>query len=165
MERDCISIFSQAIEKVGVSKLHMAAMQNDARAIKHYLKEGIDVNLKSSDGTTPLHQAVFFEGYEATHVLIDNGADINVKDYRGDTPLHAAVLSANINILELLILSGANLKAKNHDGLSPYELALDVKRNVTSSKAKKIAFAGFNRNLIKCIEILKQYETDKDNNK
>jgi cytohesin len=73
------------------------------------IKGGADVNIASSDGTTPLHIAAE-EGHEAGVVaLMYAGADINAVNRTGMTPLCVAMhkKKKHERIVELLKHAGA----------------------------------------------------------
>jgi ankyrin repeat protein len=71
------------------------------------IKGGADVNIASSDGTTPLHMAAE-KGHEAGVVaLMYAGADINAVTRTGRTPLYVAMHEKREKIVELLKHAGA----------------------------------------------------------
>lgn len=65
-----------------------AAKEADIGVIKLLVKNGANVNVKSScSGDTPLHWACHRQDYEMIDFLLENGADVNVKNKTGVTPL------------------------------------------------------------------------------
>jgi len=104
--------------------IHSAAKGGNIEAIKQYLAEGGDVDVKNGDGRTLLHYAAETGQIEIIKLLINIGADMNVKDTDwGHTPLHYAVLKAHKNTAELLIEEGADVNAKSRFGRTPLDKA------------------------------------------
>ncbi len=106
----------------GESYLHRFIEQENIELIKLALKNGYNVNVKGSHGSTPLHKVVgtwFFtpgQQLNAVKLLIDNGAGINETDDYGETPLHEAHTLACV---KLLIKHGADIDKKNKQGATP----------------------------------------------
>lgn len=53
--------------------------------IKHFLKNGSDVNATTKEGKTALHTAGHYRD-ETVRILLDHGADLNIQDKFGSTP-------------------------------------------------------------------------------
>ena len=107
-----------ASEQGGQSTLLFAVQKHDLESVRILLEAGVDVNVRSADGTTPLLAALykwdplgkeFVAGTGApapagssarfgadlamARFLLDHGALVNVADGAGYTPLHGAVLA------------------------------------------------------------------------
>ena len=55
--------------------------------IELLLSNGVDVNLKNRNGSSPLELAIILNKPEIVKLLIDGGANVNVINHRGSTPL------------------------------------------------------------------------------
>jgi len=84
--------------------IHIAAAGGHIEAVKQYLADGVDVNVRDEDGSTPLSDAVFWAAFtadasavssnghkETAELLIAKGADVNTRNDRGETPLDNAL--------------------------------------------------------------------------
>ncbi|MFW5664458.1 MAG: ankyrin repeat domain-containing protein [Coleofasciculus sp.] len=88
-------------------QVYEAAEQGDITTIQQYLKNGLGVNARNGDYTTPLH---WVGSAEMAQLLITAGADVNATDQYGWTPLHYA---RSRDIAALLIAHGANIHAQS----------------------------------------------------
>ena len=106
--------------------IHQAAEQGDIEAVKQYLADGVDVNVKEggfADGT-PLHEAANWGHMEIVELLIAKGADVNAKTGPAAwTPLHVAANADRKEVAELLIAEGAGVNTKTDDGWTPLQFA------------------------------------------
>ena len=84
--------------------IHIAAAAGHIEAVKQYLADGVDVNVRDEDGSTPLSDAVFWAAFsadasagssnghkETAELLIEKGANVNARNDRGWTPLDFAL--------------------------------------------------------------------------
>jgi len=88
-------------------QVYEAAEQGDSTTIQQYLKNGLGVNARNGEYTTPLH---WVGSPEVAELLINAGADVNATDQYGWTPLHYA---RSRDIAALLIANGADIHAKS----------------------------------------------------
>jgi len=88
-------------------QVYEAAEQGDSITIQQYLQNGLGVNARNGEYTTPLH---WVGSPEVAELLIKAGADVNAKDEYGWTPLHYA---RSRDIAALLIANGADIHAKS----------------------------------------------------
>ncbi len=72
--------------KVGQSLLNWAALENQTEIAELLLDNGVDVNIKGSDGSTALHSAAFMGSVETAAMLLQHGADKSIKNNYGQTP-------------------------------------------------------------------------------
>ena len=72
------------------------------------IKQRVDVNAASPDGTTALHWAVKANSRELAQLLIAAGAKANAANRYGVTPLTLAATSGNAALAEALLKAGAN---------------------------------------------------------
>jgi ankyrin repeat protein len=97
----------------------LAASQGDLTAIKRFVKEGVDVNIRNMDGELVLGVAAGYGQKEVVRYLLQSGADINGMDNIG-TPLHWAARKGQTDMVRFLISKGADVSAKNPNVSDPY---------------------------------------------
>jgi ankyrin repeat protein len=126
--------------------LLVAAGNGHLEVVKQSIADGIDVNTKDNNGTTPLHNAARRGHKEIAELLIANGADVNATDKQdAETPLHWAAYAGENHIVELLIKSGAGLNpkrnialhSKDRLGATPLDHALNRKKYDTVDLLRK----------------------------
>ena len=96
-----------------------ATFDGNIEAVKHWLTEGANVNVKDTDyrGETPLQYATQEGHKEVAEFLISNGADVNAKVFgNGETPLQYAAQGGHKEIAEQLIANGADVNAMSVHG-------------------------------------------------
>nr|XP_039324815.1 ankyrin repeat domain-containing protein 31 isoform X1 [Saimiri boliviensis boliviensis] len=133
--------FSGRKEKMKVKKIHLAsinrrnifgenlvyqaALHDDAGLVRHYIKQGGNVNQPSYAGWTALHEASVGGFYQTASELLKGGADVNIKGMYQITPLHDAVMNGHYKVAELLLLNGADPLFRNGDGKCALDEAKD----------------------------------------
>ncbi len=91
-----------------------AAEQGNISMLKLLLKEGVDVNGRSSWGReTPLMKAAYYGKAKAAAWLIDHGAEIEARDSRSNTALLHAAWKGKLDVIRLLLERGADVNAVN----------------------------------------------------
>ena len=80
-----------------------AAQRNDTTVALAAIEDGIDVNLKSPDGTTALHWAVYNGNLALVERLIAGGADVTSANEFGSTPLAEAATVGDVGIIAALL--------------------------------------------------------------
>jgi uncharacterized protein len=80
------------------------------------LAEGIDVNERRADGSTPLQWAVFEGDVAEVRRLLAAGADVSLANDYGATAMGLAAEAAHTEILKLLLAAGADPDSANPDG-------------------------------------------------
>ncbi len=93
-----------------------AAQRNDATVALAAIEDGVDVNARSPDGTTPLHWAVYNDNLALVERLLAAGADVSTTNEFGSTPLTEAATVGNAAVIEALLKGGAAVDAPGHDG-------------------------------------------------
>lgn len=88
-----------------------------------FIKGGMDVNARGSNGETALMLASVYSNDDALQFLIANGADLNARNNDGYSALMFVASLGGLNELELLIKSGADLNAQNNKGETALMLA------------------------------------------
>ncbi|KAJ8668032.1 hypothetical protein QAD02_009695 [Eretmocerus hayati] len=106
----------------GYSIFHCACKQGDLELIKHFLRQGVDVNQPTqSNGfgyknAFPLHMvvdSVYKDAVTVLKLLLEHGADPNLRDCRYETPLHYITETPNTEMIDLLVTHGADVDARN----------------------------------------------------
>lgn len=85
-----------------------AIRAGDLPATQRLLKEGVDIDFATSNGTTPLIAAAESGRLEIVSLLLELGADPSAKDKDGLTPLALAADQGRSDIVELLLKRGAS---------------------------------------------------------
>ena len=66
--------------------IQMAVEAGSVEAVKHYLSEGMNINIRMDDlaaGDTLLHEAVYHDSMEIVELLISKGANLNLRSGGG----------------------------------------------------------------------------------
>ncbi|HNY10039.1 MAG TPA: ankyrin repeat domain-containing protein [Candidatus Wallbacteria bacterium] len=111
--------------KMGITPLHLAALNNRYELVKKLIDKKADVNAKTSKDAffslfTPLHFASQKDDNIPTvKLLIENGADLNARGGLGSTPLHSAIYHKDASFCEPLLKYGADPLIKDKHGATP----------------------------------------------
>lgn len=84
--------------------------------VQALLRQGVDVNVRGLDGSSPLLLATAANQVEIARALIEAGADVNQKNLIHDSPYLLAGASGRNAILQLTLAHGADLKSTNRYG-------------------------------------------------
>ncbi|MFQ5935851.1 MAG: ankyrin repeat domain-containing protein, partial [Acidiferrobacterales bacterium] len=91
----------------GAVALFNAVAKGQMSIAQSLLKTGVNVNVRTVDGTTPL-MAACKRGYsDLAKVLLDKGADVHARDSKGNTALSMATAGGYRRTAELLKGEGA----------------------------------------------------------
>jgi ankyrin repeat protein len=85
-----------------------AVKSGSVESVRVLLKQRVDVNAASPDGTTALHWAAEANANELAQLLIAAGAKANAANRYGVTPLTLAATKGNAVLAEALLKAGAN---------------------------------------------------------
>jgi ankyrin repeat protein len=118
----------------GFTTLHLAAERKLPSMADYLIRNGVKVDARDINQTTPLHVAASYGAYHTAETLIRNGANVNAVNRQGNTPLHEIAghwrpEKGHLDIASLLIKNNADVNALNQDGRTPYYLALKKSRN------------------------------------
>jgi ankyrin repeat protein len=93
----------QAVNGLGLTALHRAALANKLETIPLLLEHGADVNAREVDGSTPMCYAALTASALTVQLLIAAGADLIAVAPDDRTALHQAVLNKQADALQLLL--------------------------------------------------------------
>src|SRR5437667_6171488 len=85
-----------------------AIKKADVKAVTALLKQSINVNAQSPDGTTALHWAVNEDNLDIAKALITAGANVKVANDYGMTPLTLACINGSPAMVDVLLKAGAD---------------------------------------------------------
>jgi ankyrin repeat protein len=85
-----------------------AARNADTSALRSLLKQRMEVNATTADGTTALHWASYRDNLESADLLIRAGAKVNAANDLGATPLWTASMNGSAAMVRALLQAGAD---------------------------------------------------------
>jgi len=100
-------------------RLVEAVRNQDEQRVRTLLNQRIDVNVRSSDGSTALLWAAHWNALETAGSLIRAGADPNASNDFRMTPLSQACINGSAAFVELLLKAGANPNTPVATGVAP----------------------------------------------
>jgi ankyrin repeat protein len=83
--------FAKMLEKLGWTRLHVAAEDGEPQRIKTLIRQEENVNARATNGQTPLHVAAKNGHIAAIRELLDAKADPNIKDKNGRSAIELAL--------------------------------------------------------------------------
>src|ERR1700677_824924 len=101
------------------SPLVEAARNQDPKAIRALLAQKVDVNARSSDGSTALLWLAHWNDADTANLLLGAGADANAANDFRMTPLSQACTNGSDAFVRLLLKSGANPNTAIATGVTP----------------------------------------------
>ncbi len=96
--------------------LIVAVERGDRRAVEKLLRDGADVEVRTSDGVTPLYAAAFHDQADILQLLIRAGAKVDGRAAHGRTALFPAGAEGRGNALDVLLDAGADPNARSDPG-------------------------------------------------
>lgn len=124
-----------ALGKLGLSPLHLAAEYNDVAVVTKLLNLGAQVHVVNRFGSTVMHTAAWFGSPDVIPILARHGAPINITveklprrspPQNWVPPLHHAIFAAKPNclaVMEALIAAGASVSLPSSTGTLPIHAA------------------------------------------
>lgn len=100
---------TELIESMQKPLIKHVTDNNMQEMISYLMIQGMDVNVKDSEGKTALMYASETGNFEMVKLLLNMNADVNMKDSTGYNALMEAIEALNINIVALLIDKGVNV--------------------------------------------------------
>jgi ankyrin repeat protein len=101
------------------SRLVDAARNQDPKAVRTLLGQKVDINARSSDGSTALLWLAHWNDLDTANLLLAAGADANVANDFRTTPLSEACTNGNSVFVRSLLKSGANPNTAVATGQTP----------------------------------------------
>ena len=101
------------------SRLVEAARNQDQKAVRALLAQKVDVNARSSDGSTALLWLAHWNDLDTANLLLGAGADANIANDFQTTPLAEACTNGNSPFVRSLLKSGANPNTAVATGETP----------------------------------------------
>lgn len=106
-----------------MSPLIDAAIRGKTDTVALLLKQGADIEEKTSLQQTPLLLAALTGQTSTIEVLLNNGAALEARDQLGRTPLMYSLLGGNPKTVQALLDRGADINAKDNYEGTPYFIA------------------------------------------
>ena len=95
----------------GGAALFNAILKDRTSMVESLLKNGVEINIKTPDGTTPLMAAAARGSIEIINLLLAKGADMNAGNNAGETAFQVAMRYGFTSAAELLKSAGTNLSS------------------------------------------------------
>jgi ankyrin repeat protein len=108
-----------AVAGVTDSRVVEAARQQDQKAVRTLIRQKVDVNARSGDGSTALLWLTHWNDRDTADLLLRAGADANVANDFGTTPLSEACTNGNAALIRSLLKAGANPNTPIATGETP----------------------------------------------
>lgn len=90
-------------------------------AVRVFLENGADINIRDAFQNTPLHWAIAHPS--VARLLLDNGARVDAKNDTGKTALHWAVQAEQEQVTAMLVKGGADVNAVDENNFTPLHVA------------------------------------------
>ena len=92
----------------GGAALYNAILKDRTSMVESLLKNGVEINIKTADGTTPLMAAAARGNTDIINLLLSKGADVNAVNNAGETAFKVAMRYGFAPVAEMLKSSGAH---------------------------------------------------------
>ncbi len=127
--------------------LHNAAWSGSIKKCELLIKNGLNVNAKTKDGSTPLHSIAWShdelpEKLSLIKVLVKHGAEIDAQTERVGTPLLVAIHKGKLEIGRRFIELGANVNFRDDRKQTALHKAANNKKCAVVSFCEELIEAG-----------------------
>jgi ankyrin repeat protein len=95
-----------------------SAEAGDVQAVRALIRQRVDVNAPSADGTPALHWVVRMQDVETARLLLKAGADADLSNRYGVKPLHLAIANGDVATVRLLLGAKADPSSSDVTGES-----------------------------------------------
>jgi ankyrin repeat protein len=112
----------ESINENGFCPLLLATYRNQNKTVKFLIKQHVNVNQSSQEGTSLL-AAAYKNNITITKLLLKHGAIVDAQGKDGITALMFATQSGNKKMILLLLDSKANLSLKDNSGKTALDYA------------------------------------------
>ena len=140
----------------------ICAQGNEATELVEILiKNGADINFRSSNGNTPLITAANYGHLEIVETLINNGAKLNCQNVVGITALYISTMNKFINIAKVLLEAGANANIQDsQDKATPLGRIILDRMNKYDITATTLFIKEKNDINVKIVKLLLKHKAD-----
>ena len=111
------------------SRLPDAARVQDSKTVRALIEDKVDVNARSSDGSTALLWSAHWNDVTTAELLLRAGADTNAVNDFGTSPISEACLNGSTAMVRLLLQNHANPNLAIATGETPCAIALNGATN------------------------------------
>ncbi len=92
--------------------IHVATSTGNLELVKHFIEEGVDVNIEAGISDAAAIETAASEGHiEIIKYLLENGAKLDVSD-PSKNPLFSAIISGHKDVVEFLVEKGIDITVK-----------------------------------------------------
>lgn len=106
------------------SPLHLAARSGRLDMVQRLLAcDGVSVDVRIKDGSTPLHYAAAFGHTHVVEAICSAGCSVDVRDNALNTPLHLAAGCGFLDTVTKLVALGADVHARDCTDCTPIQNA------------------------------------------
>jgi ankyrin repeat protein len=106
-----------------------ASRAGDADRVKSLLKQGVEIDVKDSEGRTPLMLAAMGGHVDVVEALISSSAAVDDQDNLGKTALWYASSNGFVEVVKKLLEAGGVLELENRDGATPLIAAVSADKD------------------------------------
>lgn len=114
-----------------VSDLFTAAEEGWLEAVVQLLNNGVDVNVRNTDGYSALHAAQLKADVSITKALLSAGAEVDARNKWGVTPLMTACFNGRTENAKILLDHGSDVNARDNGGATALFFSMRMRKPET----------------------------------